>query len=191
MRLKIPLIIFIFEFETYLFAAEAGMPQLDSKYWFSQSFWLILIFLVLYLALAKFFIPKIKDNLDNRENKIKENLDEAKEFSELAERKNLNYENELSQAKKEVIKILTDSKKQLDKNISQKRNQFEKELDKEINKAEKEIFDLKKSSSESINIIAEEISAKVIENITGEKLNNSSIKASVSEISKNKIGRYL
>ena len=191
MRLKIPLIIFIFEFETYLFAAEAGMPQLDSKYWFSQSFWLILIFLVLYLALAKFFIPKIKDNLDNRENKIKENLDEAKEFSELAERKNLNYENELSQAKKEVIKILTDSKKQLDKNINQKRNQFEKELDKEINKAEKEIFDLKKSSSESINIIAEEISAKVIENITGEKLNNSSIKASVSEISKNKIGRFL
>tara|TARA_B100001175_G_C18978254_1_gene388579 strand:- start:41 stop:544 length:504 start_codon:yes stop_codon:yes gene_type:complete len=167
------------------------MPQLDSKYWFSQSFWLILIFLVLYLALAKFFIPKIKDNLDNRENKIKENLDEAKEFSELAERKNLDYENELSHAKKEVIKILTDSKKQLDKNISQKRNQFEKELDKEINKAEKEIFDLKKSSSESINIIAEEISAKIIENITGEKLNNSSIKASVSEISKNKIGRYL
>ena len=191
MKLKIHLIIFIFGFETYLFAAEAGMPQLDSKYWFSQSFWLILIFLVLYLALAKFFIPKIKDNLDNRENKIKENLDEAKEFSELAERKNLNYENELSQAKKEVIKILTDSKKQLDKNISQKRNQFEKELDKEINKTEKEIFDLKKSSSESINIIAEEISAKIIENITGEKLNNSSIKASVSEISKNKIGRYL
>ena len=177
--------------EKNLISAEAGMPQLDSKYWFSQSFWLILIFLVLYLALAKFFIPKIKDNLDNRENKIKENLDEAKEFSELAERKNLNYENELSQAKKEVIKILTDSKKQLDKNISQKRNQFEKELDKEINKAEKEIFDLKKSSSESINIIAEEISAKIIENITGEKLNNSSIKASVSEISKNKIGRYL
>ena len=110
MRLKVPLIIFILWFETSLFAAEAGMPQLDPTYWLSQSFWLILIFLVLYLALAKFFIPKIKDNLDNRENKIKENLDEAKEFSELAERKNLNYENELSQAKKEVIKILTDSK---------------------------------------------------------------------------------
>ena len=86
MWLKVPLIIYIFWFETLLFAAEAGMPQLDSKYWFSQSFWLILIFLVLYLSLAKFFIPKIKDNLDDRENKIKENLDQAKEFSELAER---------------------------------------------------------------------------------------------------------
>ena len=191
MRLKIPLIIFIFWFETLLFAAEAGMPQLDSKYWFSQSFWLILIFLLLYLSLSKFFIPKIKDNLDDREKKIKDNLDEAKELSELAEKKNLDYKNEISNAKKEVLKIISESKKQLDKNINQKKEQFEKELEKEINKAEKEIFDLKKGSSKSINIIAEEISAKIIENITGDKLNNSSIKASVAEISKNKIGKYL
>ena len=191
MRHKIPFIIFIYWFETLLFAAEAGMPQLDSKYWFSQSFWLILIFLLLYLSLSKFFIPKIKDNLDDREKKIKDNLDEAKEISELAEKKNLDYENEISNAKKEVAKIISESKKQLDKNISQKKVQFEKELDKEIKKAEKEILDLKKGSSESINIIAEEISAKIIENITGDKLNDSSIKASISEVSKNKIGKYL
>ena len=191
MRLKIPLIIFIYCFDTLLFAAEAGMPQLDSKYWLSQSFWLILIFLLLYLSLSKFFIPKIKDNLDDREKKIKDNLDEAKELSELAEKKNLDYKNEISNAKKEVIKIISESKKQLDKNIRQKKDQFEKELEKEINKAEKEILDLKKNSSKSINLIAEEISAKVIEDITGDKLNNSSIKASVAEISKNKIGKYL
>ena len=191
MRLKIPLIIFMFWFETLLFAAEAGMPQLDSKYWLSQSFWLILIFLLLYLSLSKFFIPKIKDNLDDREKKIKDNLDEAKELSELAERKNLDYKNEISNAKKEVIKIISESKKQLDKNIRQKKDQFEKELEKEINKAEKEILNLKKNSSKSINLIAEEISAKVIEDITGDKLNSSSIKASVAEISKNKIGKYL
>ena len=191
MGLKIPLVIFIYWFETLLFAAEAGMPQLDSKYWFSQSFWLILIFLFLYLSLSKFFIPKIKDNLDDREKKINDNLDEAKELSELAEKKNMDYENEISNAKKEVAKIITESKKQLDKNISQKKEQFEKELEKEINKAEKEILDLKRSSSKSINLIAEEISTKIIEDITGEKLNNSSIKSSVTEVSKNKIGKYL
>ncbi|MDC3152262.1 F0F1 ATP synthase subunit B [Pelagibacteraceae bacterium] len=191
MRLKIPLIIFIFWFETILFAAEAGMPQLDSKYWFSQSFWLILIFVILYLSLSKFFIPKIKDNLDDREKKIKENLDKAKEYSELAEKKNLDYQNEVFNAKKEVIKILTESKKQLDKNINQKKDEFEKELEKEIHSAEKEISNLKKNSSKSINSIAEEISGKIIENLTGEKLNNSSIKASVEEISKNKMNKYL
>ena len=191
MRLKIPLIIFILCFETFLFAAEAGMPQLDPKYWFSQIFWLVLIFLVLYLSLAKFFIPKIKDNLDDREKKIKDNLDEAKELSELVEKKNVDYENEISNAKKEVIKIISESKKQLDKNISQKKEQFEKELETEIKKVEKEILEFKKGSSKSINLIAEEISAKIIKDITGDKLSDSSIKASVAEISKNKIGKYL
>ena len=124
------------------------------------------------------------------EKKIKDNLDEAKS-SELAEKKNLDYENEISNAKKEVAKIIYDSKKQLDKNISQKKEQFEKELEKEIKKAEKEILNLKNSSSKSINLIAEEISEKTIENITGDKLNDSSIKASVAEVSKNKIGKYL
>ena len=191
MRREIPLIIFIFWFETFLFAAEAGMPQLDSKYWFSQSFWLILIFLALYLSLSKFFIPKIKDNLDNREKKIEENLNAAKEFTDLADKKKLDYDNEISNAKKEVAKIINESKKQLDKNINKKKNEFEKELEKEINKAEKEISDLKKNSSKSINSIAEEISEKVIENLTGEKLNNSSIKASIEEVSKIKMDKYL
>ena len=191
MRHKLPLIIFIFEFETILYSAEAGMPQLDSKYWFSQSFWLILIFLVLYLLLSKFFIPKIKDNLDDREKKIKENLDEAKKLSELTEKKILDYENEISNAKKEVVKILSESKKQLDKNISQKKSQFEKALEQEISQVEIEILNLKKNSIESINKIAEEISAKIIENITGDKLNDSSIKASVTEVSKNKVNEYL
>ena len=61
-----------------LFAAEAGMPQLDPKYWASQAFWLILIFTFLYLAISKFFIPKIKSGLDDRENKIKNDIDEIK-----------------------------------------------------------------------------------------------------------------
>ena len=62
MRLKVPLVIFILCFETFLFAAEAGMPQLDPKYWFSQTFWLVLIFFSLMSKL--FFILGIK-NLDH------------------------------------------------------------------------------------------------------------------------------
>ena len=62
---------------TDLYAAEAGMPQLDPTYWASQGFWLILIFTILYISISKFYLPKIKDNLDNRENKIKEDLENA------------------------------------------------------------------------------------------------------------------
>ena len=53
-------IIALLAIEKNLFAAEAGMPQLDPKYWASQAFWLIIIFLSIYLLIAKVFIPKIK-----------------------------------------------------------------------------------------------------------------------------------
>ena len=191
MRLKAFIVIFILFLNSDLFAAEAGMPQLDSKYWLSQSFWLILIFTLLYLSLSRFFIPKIKNNLDNREQVIKENLDEAKNLSELAEKKMKNYQEEISKAKRDVSKIVSDTKKQLDKNLSQKKEKFEMEIEKEIAEAEKDIIALKNSSSASINKIAEEISSQIIENITGDKLNSSSIKASVSEVAKNKIEKYL
>ena len=85
-------IIAILAIQNDLFAAEAGMPQLDPKYWASQAFWLILVFTILYISIAKFYLPKIKNNLDNRENKIKDDLDDANKFKELSELKLKEYE---------------------------------------------------------------------------------------------------
>ena len=84
--MKKSLLILIFTFVIQKsFAAEAGMPQLDPEFWFSQAFWLIVVFLVIYLTISKIFIPKIKDNLDERENTIKKNLEDAKNFQNLSE----------------------------------------------------------------------------------------------------------
>ena len=43
----------------------------------------------------------------------------------------------------------------------------------------------------SINSIAESIVSNIIENISGDKLNESSIKATVEDISKKNINKYL
>ena len=174
-----------------LFAAEAGMPQLDPKYWASQAFWLILVFTVLYISIAKFYLPKIKNNLDDRENKIKNDLDDANKFQELSESKLNKYEKILEDAKKEVVKIHIESKNLLDKDIQIKKEIIEKEIEKEILKAQKEISDLKKNSISDIQKISENITSNIIETISGDKLNESSIKAAVEDISKKNLGKYL
>ena len=174
-----------------LFAAEAGMPQLDPTYWASQIFWLILVFTILYISIAKFYLPKIKDNLDNRENKIKEDLDSANRFKELSESKLNEYEKILENSKKEVIKIHLESKTKLDKDIQIKKDVMEKEIEIEINKAQKEINELKKNSITDIQNISKELASNIIENISGDKLNESSIKATVAEVAKKNIGKYL
>ena len=176
---------------TNLFAAEAGMPQLDPKYWASQAFWLILVFSILYISIAKFYLPKIKKNLDDRESKIKEDLDEANKLKNLSETKIKEYEIILENSKKEVTKILLESKNTLNKEIQTKKDSMEKEIESEISKAQKEILEMKKNSITSINKISQEIASNIIEKISGDKLNESSARAVIEDISKKNIDKYL
>jgi len=177
--------------EVKIIAAEAGMPQLDPEFWASQAFWLILIFASLYLIMSKIFIPKIKGSLDNRDNKIKDDLDDAKNLNILATKKQKEYELTIENAKKEVQKIIFENKNKLQLDIQVKKNNFDKEIESEINKAQKEMLNLKKNSINDIARIAQEIASLIIENISGDKLNESSINAAISETSKKRRGKYL
>jgi len=191
MKSFLSLLVTLTALNTNLYSAEAGMPQLDPKYWASQAFWLIIVFIILYISLSKFYLPKIKNNLDNRENKIKEDLENANKFKEQSEAKLKEYGLILDKAKKEVNKIHFDSKTALDKSIQSKKEIIEKEIEKEILKAQKEISELKKNSISSIQNISESITAKILENILGDKLNESSVKSAVEEISKKNLSKYL
>ena len=191
MKSYLSLIIATLAIPADLFAAEAGMPQLDPTYWASQTFWLILVFIILYISIEKFYLPKIKNNLDNRENQIKEDLEAANKFKEASELKSKEYDRILENSKKEVIKIHLETKNKLDKDIQNKKKIIEKEIENEIIKAQKEINELKKNSISSIQSISIDLASNIIENISGDKLNESSIKATVEDFSKKNIGKYL
>ena len=191
MKRYLSLIIAISAIQTTLFAAGAGMPQLDPTYWVSQAFWLILVFSILYISVAKSYLPKIKKNLDDRENKIKEDLDTANKLKDLSELKLKEYEKILENSKKEVIKIHLDSKSKLDKDILEKKEMMEREIEIEITLAHKEITELKKDSILDIQKIAKDLTSNIIENISGDKLNESSIASAVEDVSKKNIGKYL
>ena len=191
MRLFFLVFVIFITSQINLLSAEAGMPQLDPTYWASQAFWLILIFTLLYLALSKMFIPKIKESIDDRENKIKDDLDEAQKLKLIAEEKLKEYEITIENSKKEVQKIIFESKNKLNSEIQNKKREIEKEIELEVKSAEREIEDLKKESLASIVAISEEMASKVIEMVSGEQLNQSSVKAAVLESAKKNLGKYL
>ena len=191
MRLLFLIIGIFITSEINLLAAGAGMPQLDPTYWASQAFWLVLIFTMLYLVLSKLFIPKIKESIDDRENKIKDDLDEAQKLKIIAEEKLKEYELAIENAKKEVQKTLFESKNKLNTEIKNKKKEFAKEIETEVKNTEQEIKKLKKESLANIAAISEEITSKVIEMVSGEPLNQSSIKAAVLESTKKNLGKFL
>ena len=185
------LCIALFLFVNTTYGAEAGMPQLDPKFWGAQVFWLVLIFVSLYLVISKIFLPKITYSIENRKSKIVNDLDEAQKLKENAEKKLKEYNEIIEKSKKEAKKIIVESKKKLNDDIENKKQKFNHEIEKELAVAEKEISDLKKSSIKNINNIASEISAEVIKKIIKVEVNKSSVSAIVNEIVKKKVEKHI
>ena len=72
-----------------------------------------------------------------------------------------------------------------------KKKKIEHEIEIEINSAEQEIENLKKDSLASISVISKEMTLKIIEKVSGEPLNQSSIEAAVLESTKKNLDKYL
>ena len=172
------------------FGSEAGMPQLNPKFWASQIFWLILIFSILYLVIWKIFLPKITYSIENRKSRAVNDLDEAQKLKENAEKKLNEYNKIIEDSKKQAKKITEDSYKKLEKDIKSKKKQFNDEMEKELFLVEKEIKNLKDSSISDINKIAVEISSDLLQQLIGIDVNNSSISAIVDDLSRRKMIKY-
>ena len=190
-KIYFQLVFFNFFFIKDVFAAESGgMPQLDPEFWVSQIFWLTLTFGILYIVLSKIILPKISSNLELRKSQIQENVEAAERQRKDSESKLKEYEEIISKSKLEAKNIFKETKEKVLKDINSKREVLENEIDEEIKKAENEISLLKKKAPEKINKIAVETSAEILKNLIGAEVNNSSISAIVSDLSKKNRDKY-
>ena len=178
-------------FSSKSLGAEGGMPQLNPEFWFSQTFWLILVFTILYLIIWKRILPKITDNLENRKKTISTNLEESQNLKKLAEERYKEYKKLINDAKNEAGKIISESKLKLDQDLNNKKMEIQKEIDREINEAEKEIKNFKKKSLESVSKISKEISSEVIKKILNTEVNESNLSAIVEEVSQKRLKNNL
>ena len=160
-----------------------GMPQLNPEFWFSQIFWLIIAFGLLFIVLSKFILPKISENLEARKSQILENIEAAEKHRETSENKIKEYEKIIIDSKNEAKNYFSKAREKILKDIDKKRETLKNEINKEIKKTEKEITDLKNKSPEKINKIAIETSSNLVKQLIGVEVNNSSISSIVEDVS--------
>ena len=161
-----------------------GMPQLNPEFWFSQIFWLIIAFGLLFIVLSKLILPKISENLEARKSQILENIEAAEKQRETSENKIKEYEKIIIDSKNEAKNYFSKAREKILKDIDKKRETLKNEINKEIKKTEKEITGLKNKSPEKINKIAIETSSNLVKQLIGVEVNNSSISAIIEDTSK-------
>ena len=190
---KIIVSILIFSFALFSMAQSSesgGMPQLNPEFWISQIFWLILTFGILFISLSKFILPKISKNLEARKSEILENIETAEKQREESENKIKEYEKIILDSKNQAKNYLNEAKQKVVADINKKKEFLENQINKEIKDVENEILELKNKAPEKINKIAIETSADLVKHLIGTEVNNSSISATVEDLSKKYKGKY-
>ena len=171
-------------------AESGGMPQLNPEFWFSQIFWLVLTFSILFVVLSKLILPKISENLESRKSKILENIQLAEKQREESENKIKEFEKIILDSKNEAKKYFNDARQKILGEISKKKEILEKDINEEIKIVEKEINDFKNKAPEKINKIAIQTSADLIKQLINVDVNNSNVSAIVEDLSKKNEDKY-
>ena len=168
-------------------AEKAGMPQLDPSVWAPQIFWLIITFSLLYLVIWKIILPRLSDSIEQRNDHISDNLDEAKKVASEAEILNKSYEEIILKTKNEASKIILNNKKDINEKLLNIKKESEKNFDKKLKEVEKEINLMKKNSIADVKKIALDLSDNIIFEMTGNKIDKKKIEDTIIEITKNKL----
>ena len=98
-----------------------GMPQLNPEFWFSQIFWLIITFGILFVILSKLILPKISENLEIRKSQISENIEAAEKEREESENKIKEYEKIILDSKNEAKNYFSKAREKILKDINKKK----------------------------------------------------------------------
>lgn len=163
-----------------------GLPQLDLSTYSSQAIWLIVSFVALYALMSTIALPRIGEVLEERQNRIDDNLAKAETLKAQADAAAQNYEKSLSDARAKAFDAIRAVKEKAANEAHQRQSKLTAELNEKIKLAESEISKAKLDALSGIETIAIDVASTAIAKLTNEPANENSISTAVSSALKNR-----
>ena len=165
--------------------ANAGLPQLDFNTYPSLIFWSVVSLIIGYILMKYFVTPNIKSILNNRETNIQNDLVKAKTSTQETEKIRENIINSQTELKTKSQSIINEALFEIKQKIEKKEKDINQKLNEKVVKAEKQILDTQKLVIKEVINNAEELTVKVIQNLTDLKYDKVEGKKSIETASKN------
>lgn len=122
------------------------MPQLDTTWFASQIFWLIIAFSTLYYLLSRKGLPRLGEILEARQDRIAADLDEAERLRRDAEEALASYEKLIAGAQGEAHTLLAETQARLQAAAAERQAELDGQLAKQLAEAEARIAAAKESA---------------------------------------------
>lgn len=157
-----------------------GLPQLDPSHFVPQLVWLAITFGLLYFILSRFALPTVGQVIDERQARIKRDLDEAERMKGETEKALAAYEQALAEARSKATGIARETRTALTTETDRERASVDAQVAARIADAESRIRATKDRALGEVGTIAAETAAAIVERLSGVKPSADDIKRSMA-----------
>jgi len=163
-------------------AGDKVFPPFDPTYFPSQIFWLLVSFFALYFILAQVLLPRIGETIEERNNRIADDLDTASRMQREAEDAEKAYERALADAKAKAHNIAETTRKSVDEELTVEAEAAEEQFTRKQAEADQRIRTIKTAALGKIDDVAADTVGEIIAKLAGVKSSAARVKAAISGV---------
>jgi F-type H+-transporting ATPase subunit b len=156
-----------------------GLPQLDLTTWPTQLFWLIVTFAIMYLLMSVMVTPRIRSVLEDRQQRITNDLEKARDADSKVTEMRLSYEASLEAARSEAAEKARDALNEAKLTAEKAEAEMATKLNRKLKTAEKKMMKMRDDAMANIDEVAAEITAQTVSHLTNLKPTKAAVSKSV------------
>jgi F-type H+-transporting ATPase subunit b len=148
------------------------MPQIEqlSEIFFSQLFWLLLVFGIIYFWIGRGMVPKIQSVVEDRDRKIAGDLAAAQSAREQAEAAEEAYRERIDASRSEAMKVAQEAKTQAALDTEKRLKVVDEQIGTRVAEAETRIRAAAEAARRELEPVAAEAASELVTKLTGQKI---------------------
>lgn len=147
--------------------AKDPFPPFQKETFASQLVWFVIAFVLLYVIVSKFALPRVGGIIAARQGTIDGDLAQAQRLKEESDAALRAYESELAKARSNAISIGADIRDKLNKQADGERKVLDDKLAVQLANAEKSIAATRTAAMGNVRGIATEAAGAIVQRLTG------------------------
>jgi F-type H+-transporting ATPase subunit b len=146
------------------------MPQIEQlpDIFFSQLFWLLLVFGIIYFGIGQRMVPKIQAVVEQRDDKISDDLAAAQRAREEAEKTESAYRERIEASRSEAMKLAQSAKQKGAAETEQRVKAADEQIGARVSEAEARIQAAVAEVRRELELIAALAAADLVAKLTGQ-----------------------
>ena len=161
-----------------------GLPQLDISTWPSQVFWLVVVFAIGYVFISRMVTPKIGSVLEERRDRLEDDLGRAREASAEASQVRADYEAALESARNEAAEFSRKAANEAQQAADQANAKAAKKMATKVANAETKLAAARAEAEENLVAVAAEAAMDTAKQLAGVKTTKAQAEKAVKAAAK-------